>query len=83
MLSAGGFGTGLGSTLILASCTDGEDSFSCPVRTRAGSTEACSCANPQLGDSALSTCSVLRVVKDVREARDDKLGPQGTQAANE
>lgn len=43
----------------------------------------CRCANPQLGDSALSTCALLRVKKDVREAKDDKLGPQGTQAAND
>lgn len=83
MPSVGGFGTGLGSTVILAAWTDVEDSFSCRVKTRVGTTEACGCANLQLGDSALSTCSVLRVMKDVREARDDKLGPQGTQAAND
>lgn len=69
--------------MILVACADGEDSFSCHVRTGAGTTEVCRCANPQLGDSALSTCSVLRVMKDVREAGDDKLGPQGTQAAND
>lgn len=83
MLSVGGFRTRLGSTVILAAWADVEDSFSCRVRTRAETTEACGCANPQLGDSALSTCSVLCVMKDVREARDDKLGPQGTQAAND
>lgn len=31
-------------------------------------TGACGCSNRQLCDSALSTCSVLRVMKDVREA---------------
>lgn len=67
ILSVGGFRTGLGSTVILAAWADIEDSFSCRVRTRAGITDACGCANPQLGDSALSTHSVLRVMKDVRE----------------